>query len=899
MPSSRLVAVIAFLGMVVDANARPPHKKALADHFGPLLAAKLNDCRTCHVPGPADVTSTEAKPHNPFGARLRAVKKELQQAGKRTDIVDRLNAIADEDSDGDGVSNVIEMISGHNPGEADDKPTPEEIEQAQVKLTLLKERLNAYAWRPFEPVVRPEVPHVQNTGWVRNPIDAYIAAEHDKHGLKPRPEAPKAVLLRRAYIDLIGLPPTPAELHAFLADESPDAYEKVIENLLSRPQYGERWGRHWMDVWRYSDWAGWGNEVRDSQPHVWRWRDWIVESLNSDKPYDRMIAEMLAGDEIAPEDPKVLAATGYLVRNYKRYSRERWLQDAVDHTFMAFQGVTINCARCHDHVYDPILQREYYQVRAIFAPHNQRIDRLPGHLDTAQDGLARAFDAEPNAQTFVLIRGDDRNPDKTPLEPGVPDLLGIRSFKPEPVSLPKDASAPDKRNTVIKDLLNDVHAKAQAAREALNNARKQHAATVLALGLADPAAATGSVFAGEQSGHALKLAELQDSTAATKAFGMEAMLQAEKLEDEGKKDSADWKIAATAATEAQRKAALLEAEKNAVAARWAHRMAKKPQLAQTQMNVAEADKLVAKAEMAYREPPSINFTRRNVVTYPAQSTGRRLAFAKWLGDAKNPLTARVAMNHVWLRHFGDAIVPSVFDFGRNGRPPSHPALLDWLAAEFMERGWSMKQMHRLMLTSSTYRQASTPDADGMAKDPDNRLLWRMTPKRIEAEVVRDGILYVTGQLDLKLGGPDIDQNQGLAVPRRSLYFRHAAEKQMEFLKLFDAAAVSECYQRKASIMPQQALALANSDLTVKSARQLAQKLKTDCGGDASRFVEAAFEAVLARPASHEELLESVAFLKEQARRLAESQPGVADADLRARESLVKVMMNHHDFVTLK
>src|SRR4051794_11291652 len=172
MPSPRLVALVAFLGMAVSVQARPPHKKALADHFGPLLAAKLNDCRTCHVPGGADLTSGEAKPHNAFGARLRAVKKELQQAGKRTDIVDRLNAIADEDSDGDGVSNLLEILSGHNPGEADDKPTPEEIEQAQVKLTLFKERMSGYAWRPFESVVRPEVPHVHNATWVRNPIDA-------------------------------------------------------------------------------------------------------------------------------------------------------------------------------------------------------------------------------------------------------------------------------------------------------------------------------------------------------------------------------------------------------------------------------------------------------------------------------------------------------------------------------------------------------------------------------------------------------------------------------------------------------------------------------------------------------------------------------------------------------
>ena len=232
--------------------------------------------------------------------------------------------------------------------------------------------------------------------------------------------------MRRVYFDLIGLPPTPEELHAFLNDDSPNAYENVVDRLLASPRYGERWGRHWMDVWRYSDWAGWegGGQIRDSQPHIWRWRDWIIESLNEDKGYDRMLKEMLAADEIAPDDPSALRATGFLVRNYKMLSREKWLQDTVDHTFLAFQGVTVGCAKCHDHMYDPILQKEYYQIRAIFTPHQVRIDRIPGEADAKKDGLVRTFDADLATPTFLLIRGDDRTPDKTPLPPGVPASLG-------------------------------------------------------------------------------------------------------------------------------------------------------------------------------------------------------------------------------------------------------------------------------------------------------------------------------------------------------------------------------------------------------------------------------------------------------------------------------------------
>src|SRR5205814_7932189 len=203
--------------------------------------------------------------------------------------------ILQEDSDGDGVSNLLELLSGHFPGDAADRPTEKELAEARAKLPEFNRFRASYPWRPFRPVQRPAVPQVKNAGWVRNPIDAFLATEHERRGLTPRPEAPRHVLLRRVYLDLVGMPPTREELHAFLADTSPDAYEKVVDRLLASPQYGERWGRHWMDVWRYSDWAGYQAEVRESQPFVWRWRDWIVESLNRDKPYDQMVREMLAG----------------------------------------------------------------------------------------------------------------------------------------------------------------------------------------------------------------------------------------------------------------------------------------------------------------------------------------------------------------------------------------------------------------------------------------------------------------------------------------------------------------------------------------------------------------------------------------------------------------------------
>ena len=711
-----------------------------------------------------------------------------------------------------------------------------------------------YAWKPFETVKRPPVPKVQNAGWVRNPIDAFLAAEHEERGLKPRPEANRATLLRRVYLDLIGLPPTPDELHSFLDDSSTDAFEKVVDRLLKDPRYGERWGRHWMDVWRYADWAGWGAQVRDSQPHIWHWRDWIVESLNRDKSYDRMVLEMLAADELVPNDADALRATGFLVRNFKLLSREKWLEDTVEHTTQAFLGVTVACARCHDHMFDPILQKEYYHVRAVFEPHQVRIDRLPGQPDIKKDGLPRVYDANLAVPTYLFIRGDERTPEKTPLPPGVPAVLGGKPFQVQEVKLPLGAYAPDKRDFVIAETLAAAEANAVKERQALESARNA------------------------KMPDAIALAELNLQAAETKLAAVTAIVRAEKFANAGKKDSEEWKKAATDAVIAQRKQAIADARKNLIAA----------QNSKGKIDVAE--KAVAKAEADVKLPPTTAYTPLATTNYPTSSSGRRLAFARWIADRDNPLTARVAINHIWLRHFGQAIVPSVFDFGKNGRKPSHPALLDWLAVELMEHGWSTKYIHRLIVTSTAYRMASTSDDANVTHDRDNIYLWRMPSRRLEAEVVRDCVFYVAGKLDPAMGGPDIPHAQGLTTPRRSIYFQHAQEKQMEFLKLFDSPAVTECYSRKESVQPQQALALANSELTRTQSRTLAQSLSAK---DEIAFVTAAFERILSRPPTETEMTECTAFLKSRPQT-----PGV-DGALRARESLINVLMNHHEFVTVR
>jgi hypothetical protein len=331
---------------------------------------------------------------------------------------------------------------------------------------------------------------------------------------------------------------------------------------------------------------------------------------------------------------------------------------------------------------------------------------------------------------------------------------------------------------------------------------------------------------------------------------------------------------------------------------------------EAEKKLAELRKKLAEAKEKAKQPVT-DYTTLTPV-YPKTSTGRRLALAKWITDRQNPLAARVAINHLWMRHFGDGLVPTVFDFGLNGKPPTNPALLDWLAVELMDSHWRMKSIHRLIVTSATYRMQSGdagPSDANRSIDPDNRYLWRAPVRRMEAEAVRDALFYVAGKLDLTTGGPELDHDKGLTVPRRSVYFRHAHEKQMTFLRLFDAASPTECYRRQPSVMPQQALALANSSLSWAEARTLAGELAKSSGDS---FVTAAFEQVLCRPPTDEERGTCETFLKDQATRLSEpaklsafaagdnaSVPPSPDPRQRARESLIHVLLNHNDFVTIR
>jgi mono/diheme cytochrome c family protein len=1013
----------------------------------------------------------------------------------------------------------------------------------------------------YQPPVRPAVPVVRRQEWIRNPIDAFIAAEHERRGLTPSAEAARAVLLRRVYLDLVGLPPTRPEMQAFLADNSADAFEKVVDRLLDSPHYGERWGRHWMDVWRYSDWDGYGAEVRESQPHIWRWRDWIIESLNVDKPYNEMVVEMLAGDELAPDDPATVRATGFLVRNWYKFNRNVWIDFSIEHTSKAFLGTTLNCARCHDHMYDPVSQQDYYRFRAFFEAHYIRTDRVPGQPDTAKDGLVHVYDANAAAPTFLFRRGDEKNPDKEqPLTPGLPGVLAKEDLKIDSVPLPATAFYPGLRPYVQAEILAQANGEAEKSHAGLKDAIakldaakkrqadfvaaktaapasttptaapllvddfsapkpelwtmgpgdweykegrllqkdprdaitqvlsvKPHPADVLvrfkfkttggkqykSVGLSFDAVEDRDFWAAYLSGvgklsvfqrvggkdnyfpdgirdYPVELNreyELQvavrgklinvsvngklefvyripvernkdgriamwtyDATAEflkaqieelpagfamyekvgdapaplTEADVAAAVTQAEAVKTLAEKTvataaaalawtqtridadranyanppAANAKDLSLIAGSAERQHALLLAEQNLLAAEQKLAVARalpNPADDKSKKAVTDGEAAVAaavKARDTVQEAlsqPLEAYTRFGPV-YPNTTTGRRLALARWIADRGNPLTARVAINHIWMRHFAAPLVPSVFDFGLNGKPPLNPALLDWLAVELMEPSstpplkkggaggvagngdsanqnpesqkgaWRMKHIHRLIVTSNSYRQQSSIGAGGEANrkaDPDNLHLWRMNIRRMEAEIIRDSTLYVAGKLDGTMAGAELDENSGMTAARRSVYFRNSKEKKMTFLDLFDRPNVVECYRRSESVVPQQALAMANSPLSLAQARILAKSLSAEAGIEPTsefkdKFITIAFEQVLCRPPSQAERDQCLAFLADQAARFADPKsltqfttgapstvPAAADPHQRARENLVHVLLNHNDFLTVR
>ncbi len=744
----------------------------------------------------------------------------------------------------------------------------------------------------YRPPARPVVPALAS-GSGLGAIDALLETGRLRVGMAARPEAPRAMLIRRLFVDLVGMPPSPEEREAALGDSRPDWYERWVDRLLADPRHGERWARHWMDVWRYSDAWGLGDQLRNSQRHIHHWRDWIVESLNADVPYDEMIRLMLAADELHPGDPGRLRATGFLARNFFLFNRNQWLDETVEHVSKGFLGLTLNCAKCHDHKYDPIPQADFYRMRAFFEPYHVRMDVRPGEPDLLRDGLPRVYDRDLAKPTFRFIRGNEGSPDTNRvIQPGVPAFLSGPAPAIVPVSLPFEAFQPERNPWVLA-----AHVEASMAR----------------------LAEATRVLAGEDSGEPLEREVRERRMEAAMAEHHAVNARADFMRGEWMAHGGDvtggLRIAAVhaerrhaeararlAVAEAEQRHAKAEASKKEGALKELEAARKKASeaAAKTASTVGDTERPTTLVGSAWTPTRFLDSTKDDPDPgFPSTSTGRRSALARWIADKNNPLTARVAVNHVWARHLGAPLVASVFDLGRKGTPPTNPALLDWLAAEFMEHGWSLRHLHRVIVLSAAYRMdSSTAGADvEMARDPDNEHGWRRVPMRMEAQVVRDSILMHAGQLDLARGGPSVPPGAQESSRRRSLYFYHSNNERNLLLATFDDALVKECYRRDASIVPQQALALMNARVVNEAVPSIAARIGVRSGATDEAYVREAFRTLLGFEPGEAETRASLAAMDAWRKGMPGEEPGLASR--RAHEGMVWALLNHGDFVTVR
>jgi hypothetical protein len=657
-----------------------------------------------------------------------------------------------------------------------------------------------WAWRK---PARPAVPHISNLKFeIRNPIDHFILARLEAAGLAPAPPAPRPTLIRRVTLDLIGLPPTPEEIDAFVNDPAPDAYERLIDRLLASPHYGERWGRHWLDVARFAESNGY--EFDEPRPDAWRYRDYVIAAFNEDRPYDRFVLEQLAGDELFPDDPTALVATGFNLLGPdmtdsadQAQRRQNTLNDMTDTAGLAFLGLTLACARCHDHKFEPIPQADYYRFQAFFTPAAFRRD-----LPIA--GRARREAHERARREYEAL------------------------IKPSRDALAK-LEEPYRRRLY----------EAQLAK------------------LADEARTAHQTPAEERTA---KQKELVEKTARLLVVSPQAVVAALTPADRARHDE----LLAALAKFDDRKPATLPVAMGL----------------QDAAGPAPKTFVLERGEMSRRgDEVRPGFP---VVLDPKgespDGASRRAALAHWVASADNPLTARVMVNRLWQHHFGRGIVPTPNDFGVRGERPTHPELLDWLACEFVARGWSLKSMHRLMLLSATYRQSTTITPEARRIDPDNRLFSRGNRVRLEGEVIRDSLLAVGGRLNPAMGGTGVfppvpaEAVQGSqawkasADPRdhvrRSVYVFARRNLRYPFLEAFDLPDSSlSCPKRERSTTATQALTLLNAADVSEAAKALAARVTAGAQAEEER-VALAYRLALGRRPTAEELRLAREFLRE-------------------------------------
>jgi cytochrome c551/c552/cytochrome c553 len=809
---------------------------------------------------------------------------------------------------------------------------PKESEMAQRPLWSL------------QPVTNPKVPRTKFDALVKNPIDRFIFDKLAKKGLKPSPPANRLALLRRVTIDLTGLPPTPEEVVAFLNDKSPNAYEKVVDRLLASPAYGERWGRHWLDVVRFGESHGY--EQNHVRPNAWHYRDYVIRSFNEDKPYTQLIAEQLAGDTLGKGNPNVEVATGFLVAGVHdtvgiqteegtRQQRANDLDDIVSTVGAAFLGLTTGCAKCHDHKFDPIPQRDYYRLAAVFAGvrHAERSLRAAN--------VSERTETEESAREARIIQGKISDLDAQA------QVAALRSQGVHPVPRPAvntrrnvedfaPVTARFVRFTVLatKDgmepCLDELEIFAPDGEENLALAAKGAQATALSLlpgymihqihHLNDGRFGNEWSWISNERGGGWAQIELPQPASISRVVWSRDSTDKPRYNDriasayrvEVSVDGKMWKTVSASDDRAPSSEAipLTTLQQAMTPVQRQQREALAAELEKLRQRIATLTSGNTAYIGQFTSPDPIFVLKRGDVMQRSEEVtpgglsqipglsaelqaenasepSRRLALAKWLCDPKNPLTARVIVNRVWQHHFGRGIVGTPSDFGRNGEKPTHPELLDWLAATFVSTGqwvnqsmskfvdpltdlpidsyscgWRLKRLHKMIVTSYTYQQSSRANAQGMAVDAGNVLLWRMPLRRMEAEAVRDSILSVSGKLNRQMGGPSFQLfkyrivNVAIYEPldaygpetwRRAVYAQPARAIRDDLMGNFDCPeSAQRAPRRDVTTTPLQALTLLNGTFVVQQADFFAERVKREAGEKVEAQVARAFRLAFGR-----------------------------------------------------
>jgi hypothetical protein len=720
----------------------------------------------------------------------------------------------------------------------------------------------------YRPITRPAVPEVKHKDWVRTPVDNFVLARLEEKGLSPSPEADRATFARRIYLDVLGLIPTPEQVKEFVEDRSPDAYEKLVDRLLASPHYGERIGRKWLDLARYADTQGYQDD--EARPGAWRYRDYVIRSFNEDKPFDRFIREQIAGDELWPDSQEARAATGFL-RNYpdgpdhrdmleRRYNS---ITDMTDTVGSVFLGHSLECARCHDHKFDRISQKEYFQFQAFFA-NTLPSDTLPvtekGEFELAYERARAAWEeatAEIRREMWAFIE---------PYREEIDDYHYTRFYENAQVSLrkPKEQwTSLDRwvnyryQQYIVRN--NPDYAWDVSYFAAANGAFRDVVARDAADPTVDPAVKQAHIERAEQFRELLRrfrqfdhLKPVQGATIISGVF-------------ENGTDAA-------------------------------------PQYIYMGGN---HERPLEEVEPGFPAAITPHLTRPEIVP-TANSSGRRTALANWLASPENPLPARVFVNRVWEMLFADGIVVTPSDIGRASQPPGHPELLDYLAARFIEQGWSVKKLQREILLSATYRQSSAPRPDAEAVDPQNRLLAKYPRRRMDAEQIRDSLLAASGLINLKQGGPAVYPSIPASVMkestrrvegfwpvsrdirdhyRRSIYVFTRRSVPFPMLEVFDRASPQVAHaRREVSTTPQQSLTLFNNDVVYGWSQELAARAKREAARqDEPAQIERLFQILFARLPDENERAMAREFLDSQQRIVAEARRSLDAVEARLRK----------------